>query len=377
MGPSGPCPFEEALLPAPNATEKRPTFAPADGFHAAIRRRIDDYFRLTGRRRRDCPEMYRKMAIILAWFAVSYLLLIFLADAWWQAVPLAISLGLSMAAIGFNVQHDGGHQASSNRSWVNKLAALSLDLIGGSSYVWHWKHGVLHHTYVNIAGHDDDIDLGFLARLTPHRKRLKIHRFQHWYMWALYGLVAVKWQLFDDFHNVLSGRIGSSRLPRPRGWDLTTFLAGKAVFLALAFAVPLLLHRLWVVCLFYAAVSGVTGLVLGVVFQLAHCVEQANFPLPSGDTGQMENAWAVHQVQTTVNFSRKSRLAAWLFGGLNFQIEHHLFPRICHVNYPALSRLVEETCREFGVRYAVHRSVWAGVVSHYRWLRRLGRPVST
>jgi linoleoyl-CoA desaturase len=320
--------------------------------------------------------MYRKMAIILAWFAVSYLLLVFLADTWWQAVPLAISLGLSMAAIGFNVQHDGGHQASSNHTWVNNLAALSLDLIGGSSYVWHWKHGVLHHTYVNIAGHDDDIDLGFLARLTPHRKRLKIHRFQHWYMWALYGLVAVKWQLFDDFHNVVSGRIGSSRLPRPRGWDLTTFLAGKAVFLALAFVAPLLLHRLWVVCLFYAAVSCVTGLVLGVVFQLAHCVEQADFPMPRGEAGRMENAWAVHQVQTTVNFSRKSRLAAWLFGGLNFQIEHHLFPRICHVNYPALSRLVEETCREFGVRYAVHRSLWAGVVSHYCWLRRLGRPVS-
>jgi linoleoyl-CoA desaturase len=376
MRPSGPCPSEQTHLAAPNSTDQRPTFPSADGFQAAIKRRIDDYFRQTGRRRRDCPEMYRKMAIILTWFALSYTLLVFVAYAWWQAVPLAISLGLSMAAIGFNVQHDGGHHASSDRNWVNKLAALSLDLIGGSSYVWHWKHGILHHTYVNIAGHDDDIDLGFLARLTPHRKRLKIHRFQHWYMWALYGFAAMKWQLFDDFYNIGSGRIGSSRLPRPRGWDLLTFLAGKAVFISLAFAIPLLLHRWWVVCLFYAAVSCVTGLVLGVVFQLAHCVEQADFPLPAEDTGRMENAWAVHQVQTTVNFARKSRLAAWLFGGLNFQIEHHLFPRICHVNYPALSRLVEETCREFGVRYAVHRSFWAGIVSHYRWLRRLGRPVA-
>jgi linoleoyl-CoA desaturase len=361
-------------LPPPS--EKRLTFAPGDGFHAAIRQRIDDYFRRTGRRPRDCPEMYRKMAIILTWFAVSYGLLVFVAAAWWQAVPLALALGVAMAAIGFNVQHDGGHRAVSDHPWINKLMALSLDMVGGSSYVWHWKHGVLHHTYVNILGHDDDIDLGFLARLTPHRKRLKIHRFQHWYMWALYGMVAMKWQLFDDFRNVLTGRIGTSRLPRPRGWDLVTFLMGKVVFLSLAFGVPLLLHRWWVVCLFYIGVSCVTGLVLGVVFQLAHCVGEAEFPSPQGEPARIDNAWAVHQVQTTVDFARTSRLAAWMLGGLNFQIEHHLFPRICHVNYPALSRLVEETCREFGVRYAEHKTFWGGLAAHYRWLRELGRPLS-
>lgn len=375
MGPIPLSQSDDSPPPAPNPTEKRLTFAAADGFHAAIRQRIDDYFRRTGRRQRDCPAMYRKTAIILAWFAASYGLLVFAADTWWQAVPLALALGLSMAAIGFNVQHDGGHRACSDRPWINTLMAMSLDLVGGSSYVWHWKHGVLHHTYVNIVGHDDDIDLGFLARLTPHRRRLRIHRFQHWYMWALYGMVAIKWQLFDDFHNVLRGRIGAARLPRPRGGELATFLIGKVVFFSLSFAVPLLLHRLWVVLLFYGVAACVAGVVLGVVFQLAHCVEQADFPLPHGEPARIDTAWAVHQVQTTVDFARSSRLAVWLLGGLNFQIEHHLFPRICHVNYPALSRLVEETCREFGVRYAVHRTFWAGLRSHYRWLRQLGRPV--
>jgi linoleoyl-CoA desaturase len=152
------------------------------------------------------------------------------------------------------------------------------------------------------------------------------------------------------------------------------FVAGKVCFFAIAFGVPLLFHSVWVVASFYGAATVVLGLVLSVVFQLAHCVEEAEFPLPQPDTGRIENAWAIHQVETTVDFARRSRIAAWLLGGLNFQIEHHLFPRICHVHYPAISTLVEQTCREFGVRYSEHESFWSGVASHFRWLRQMGTP---
>jgi linoleoyl-CoA desaturase len=112
---------------------------------------------------------------------------------------------------------------------------------------------------------------------------------------------------------------------------------------------------------------------LSVVFQVAHCVEEAEFPLPRAGTGLIENAWAIHQVETTVDFARRSRVAAWLLGGLNFQIEHHLFPRISHVNYPAISKVIEETCRDFGVRYVEFTSFRAGIGSHFRWLRRMGK----
>jgi linoleoyl-CoA desaturase len=352
--------------------DKRLKFAKADGFQTAVRRRVDEYFRSTGLRPQCSAPMYRKTAVVLAWLATSYVLLVFLASAWWLAIPLAISLGLAMAAVGFNIQHDGGHHAYSERSWVNRLMALTMDLVGGSSYVWRWKHAVVHHTFANITGHDDDINLAPLARLTPHQKRFAFHRFQHWYLWPLYGLFAIKWEFFDDFHNVLTGRIGAHRFPRPGGWDLLTFLGGKAVFFTLALGVPLLLHSVRVALLYYGVVSCVLGVVLGVVFQLAHCVEQAAFPLPQSKTGRMENAWAIHQVETTVDFAPRSRVAAWLLGGLNFQIEHHLFPRVCHTHYPALAPLVEQTCREFGVRYIVHDTFWSGLASHYRWLRRLG-----
>ena len=352
--------------------QSRLTFGRNNAFHKELRRRVDDYFSSSGRRRRDCPAMYLKTAIILAVFSGSYLLLVFVAAAWWQALPLAVVLGLSMAGIGFNIEHDGSHHAYSNFAWINRLTAMAMDLIGASSYVWHWKHVVVHHTYVNITGHDADIDISFFGRLTPHQKRFRFHRWQQFYLWPLYGLNVIKWHLYDDFRDVIRGRIGPARMPRPKRWELVGFAGGKVLFLTLAFGLPLLVHPLWIVLLFYGLTVSLAGVVVSVVFQLAHCVEEAEFPMPQENSDSIENAWAVHQVETTVDFARRSRVESWLLGGLNFQIEHHLFPRVCHVNYPAISNIVEQTCRDFGVRYGEHTSFRAGLSSHFRWLRRMG-----
>jgi linoleoyl-CoA desaturase len=316
--------------------------------------------------------MYVKTAIMLAGLAASYLLLVFADNNWWQGVLLAILLGFAAAGIGFNIQHDGGHRAYSDYRLVNKLMAMMLDLMGSSSYFWHWKHSVFHHTYVNVTGHDTDINLGILARMTPHQTRLAFHRWQHLYLWPLYGLLAVKLQFVDDVRRLITGRIGSHRVRRPTRWDLILLVAGKATFFAWAFGIPLLFHPVSVVLVYYGVAAVVLGVTLSVVFQVAHCVEQAAFPLPSAGTGRIEQAWAIHQAETTVDFARPSRVVAWLLGGLNFQIEHHLFPRISHVNYPAISKLVEQTCRDFGVTYTEHGSFWEGIVSHFRWLRYMG-----
>jgi linoleoyl-CoA desaturase len=353
--------------------ERKLTFARANEFQADLRQRVDDYFRSSGRRQRDCPQTYVKTAVFLVCLAALYGLLVFVAWSWWVALPLAVLLGLVAAGIGFNVQHDGGHGAVSDRPWINKVMALTLDLIGASSYFWRYKHGVFHHTYTNVPGHDTDVDLGVLGRLAPGQKRLGFHRWQHYYLWPLYGFLAIKWHLYDDFRDVILGHVGGHRVQRPKGWDLVIFLAGKAVFFSLAFGLPLLFHSFWAVLLFYAVVGVVAGVVMSVVFQLAHAVEEADFPQPL-ETGRIEKPWAIHQVETTVDFARRSRVLSWLLGGLNFQIEHHLFPHVSHVNYPAISRLVEQACREWGVRYAEHSSFWAGIASHFRWLRRMGMP---
>jgi linoleoyl-CoA desaturase len=352
-------------------------FASGNDFQHELRRRVDHYFSSTGRRMRDSPQMYLKTAIILGWFAASYVLLVFFAATWWQAVPLAISMGLSIAAVGFNIQHDGGHGACSRIPWINKLMALTMDLTGASSYLWAQKHNIIHHTYANITDHDDDINVGLLGRLSPHQRRLAVHSWQHYYMWVLYGFLPVKWLFFDDFWNLITGRIGEYRIPRPRNWDLIKLIAGKVLAFSLTFAVPLLFHPVWVVAVFYAVTTVVLGVTLSVIFQMAHCVEEASFPMPQADTGRIETAWAVHQVQTTVDFARGNRILTWLVGGLNFQIEHHLFPHICHVHYPALARIVEQACNEFGIKYVAQKSFFAGVASHFRWLRQMGMAVAT
>jgi linoleoyl-CoA desaturase len=350
----------------------KPKFESDTGFHKELKRRVDNHFESTGLPRCDRPRVYVKTAVILAWFGATYALLVFWAHTWWQGVPLAASLALAIAGIGFAIQHDANHGAYSRRESVNRLMGFTLDLLGASSYVWHWKHNIFHHTYTNLSGADEDIDIGFLGRLSPVQPRRRIHRLQQFYLWLLYGFLLVKWQFRDDFQNVFQGRIGRHRIPRPRGWALVMLGVGKVAFLGWAFFVPMLLHRWWVVLLFYGGTSFAVGIILSVVFQIAHCGTEASFPTvsPSGDVAR---SWAVHEVESTVDFARRNPTLTWYLGGLNYQIEHHLFPKICHVNYPQLAPIVQALCAEFGVRYQAYDGFGPAVSAHWRWLQQMGR----
>jgi len=343
-------------------------------FENDVRRRVGEYFEKMGRSGKGSPKMYLKTGIILTSFVCFYLLLVFWATNLCQGLVLSILLGLSVAGIGFNVAHDGGHGAFSKTAWVNKLMAATMDLVGVSSYVWFWKHAVIHHRYVNITGYDTDIDVGVLGRLSPHSPRLPFHRWQHFYLWPLYGFLAAKMEFVDDFKRVISGRIGGHGFPRPVGRGLVIFVAGKAVFFSWVFGVPLVFHSLGAVLLFYCVGVAVLGIALSVIFQLPHCMAQADFPVPDETTGRMKNPWAVHQARVTLDFARANRIVGWILGGLNFHLEHHLFPTICHIHYPAITKIVEATCRDHGVKYSEHPTFWSGVVSHYRWLKLMGTP---
>jgi linoleoyl-CoA desaturase len=356
------------------AHDKPLKFSGDNTFHQELRRRVDADFVRRGCRQRDSARMYLKAAIILGVFVLAYVALVFFATSIWQAALLSILLGVATAGIGFNIMHDGGHQAWSERRWINRLLAMTVDVIGGSSYVWQWKHGRFHHTWVNVAGHDSDIDLGFLARLSPLQRRRSWHRWQHFYLWLLYGVVVIRWHFYDDFRDVITGTIGRRPFARPRGADLAVFVFGKLAFVTLAFGVPLLFHPIGTVLIFYAVTACVAGVLLALVFQMAHVVEAAAFPAPNAGSTQMDTPWAIHQIETTVNFARSNRVLGWMIGGLNFQVEHHLFPRISHVHYPAVARVVKDACREFGVSYLEQPTFGAAIASHYRWLRHLGLP---
>ena len=357
----------------PEKRTARIKFADCEGFHRELRARVKSFFANDENNARDVPGMYLKSFVILAWTFASYLLM-FWFTAWWQIVLLSGSLGLAMAAVGFNIQHDGGHSAYSERRWINRVMAYTMDLIGASSYVWKHRHNIIHHTYTNITGHDGDVDLGFLGRLTPHQPRLSFHRFQHFYLWPLYGFVTAKWHLMDDFNSVRRGKIGETSFPRPKGKDLVYFLGGKALFFSLAFFIPMIWFPWYIVAGVYFLATFLQGIVMSMVFQLAHVIEHAEFPMPEGDSMRMEAAWAVHQVQTTVNFAMDNRVVCWYTGGLNYQIEHHLFPHVCHLNYPKLSKVVASVCDEYGVEYNTYKTVSGAVAAHYRWLKEMGQP---
>jgi linoleoyl-CoA desaturase len=357
-----------------SGTPPRVRFARDDGFHAAVKRRAAEHFEATGRARWGEGAMHAKTCVILGWFAGSYaLLLLWGGTSAWLAVALTLSVALATAGIGFSVMHDANHGAYSRSARVNRAWGLALDFVGGSSYLWRFKHNVQHHTYANVDGMDADVDAGPFLRLAGSQRLRCFHRWQHVYGWLLYGVLAVKWWFVDDVLDLVRGRIGQLPFPRPRGRELVAVLAGKAVFLTWALVVPVLVFRSgWPVVLFLFG-SLTLGVVLATVFQLAHAVPEAEFHAAASGDQRMPTGWAEHQVRATVDFAPSNRLLGWYVGGLNFQIEHHLLPDVCHVHYPALAGIVEATCGAHGIPYRTQPTLRAALAAHYRFLRTLGR----
>ncbi len=347
-------------------------FSPGS-FQAALRRRVEHHLAPTGAGGFDDPRLYAKAVLILGWFVVSYVLLVFVATSWTAALLLSLSLGFAGAGIGFNLMHDGSHGACSRHPWINRAMALSLELLGGSSYIWKWKHNVVHHTYPNLGGVDDDLEIGPWVRIAPHQPQRAIHRYQQFYMWMLFGLLPFKWYLLD-IRNYRRGHVGRQRFPKDDKTERAVFVAGKILLPVWALVIPLTRHSPLIVLLFTFTSLFTIGFVLSVTFLLAHCVEDAQCAsLP--ESRRVASEWAVHQVETAVDFAPRNSLLSWYLGGLNFQIEHHLFPHLSHVHYPKIAPIVREVCNEFGVRYSVSPTFGSAISAHFRWLRLMGRPV--
>jgi linoleoyl-CoA desaturase len=183
--------------------------------------------------------------------------------------------------------------------------------------------------------------------------------------------MVVRWQTAADLAALRRGSIGHSALRRPRGWDLAGLAVGKVLFIGWALVVPALVYPWWVVLAGYAAFTMIMGLVTATIFQLAHCVEEADFVAPA-DIAARRPTWAVHEVETTVDFCPRNRVLTWLLGGLNYQIEHHLFPRVPHTHYPKIAEIVRRNCELHGVRYSCQPTFRAALRSHQRHLRALG-----
>jgi linoleoyl-CoA desaturase len=347
-------------------------FTGGGSFYQELRAKVKEHTSDPRKARRAQRQLHMKSGVVVAWAAASWALMVFVASSWWLGVIFAVSLGLAMAGIAFNLTHDANHGAYPGSRWLGRNMRWTLDLLGASSYVWRIKHNVVHHTYTNISGADGDIEQLPFLRLAPDQPQRWYVRFQHFYAWPLYGLFAVKWQIFGDITQLKIGNIEGTPLPWPKGKELVGFWLGKVAFLGWTIGIPLFFHSPWYVILVFMVSSFVLAFTLAVTFQLAHAVDEATFTTMDQMAAAGSTEWARHQVETTVDFAPNNKFLAWYMGGLNYQIEHHLFSKVCHTHYPSLAPMVREACEKHGVRYVAHRTLWSAVKSHARWLKRMG-----
>jgi len=342
-------------------------------FHAELKRRISAYFEEVGKSTTGNYSLFLKAVLLMLGFVVVYIHLVFFTPAViWQILE-SVLLGGIVAAIGFNVMHDGAHGSFSKYKWVNSLAAFSLNILGGNSFMWNMKHNVIHHAYTNVDGMDDDIDVQPWLRLSSTQKKYRLHKYQHIYFWFLYSLLYILWIFLFDYKKYFSGKIGNMPLKKMKLSDHLVFWSFKMFHYFLFIGLPIYKvgFSSWLISFFIFTL--VAGFVLSLVFQLAHTVEHTSFPMPDVVTGKMEDEWAIHQIKTTANFATRSKLVSWLVGGLNFQIEHHLFPKISHIHYPAISKIIKQACVEYGLVYIEYPRVHHAVASHVAYLKQMGR----
>jgi linoleoyl-CoA desaturase len=343
-------------------------------FFNTLKQRVNDYFDQNNIKPTGNFKLYSKTVILITTLVAFYSWLVFFTpESNWLSVIICIVMGVNVAAIGFNVMHDGAHGSYSSRKWVNTFMGFSLNILGGNVYIWSQKHNINHHSYTNVEGMDDDIDIKPFIRVHADQKKMWYHQFQHYYGLLLYGLTYLFWVFLNDFNKYFSGKIAEHT--KMRKMDLPehfNFWISKALYVFFFIVLPFFFVGIMSTIFGYLIMAFSAGIVISIVFQLAHVVENTEFVTPQGDSMKIETEWAKHQINTTVNFATRSKSMSWLLGGLNFQVEHHLFPKISHVHYPEINKIVKQTCQEFGVMYKEFPTVFAAIRSHLSHLRNAG-----
>lgn len=345
-------------------------------FLPTLKERVEQYFTKKGISRNANGFMVFKTIFFISIMLALYVLILTGIFPLYLQLIVAMLLGMSMSFIGFNVCHDALHGSYSSNKKVNKALGFIFNIIGANTYVWNITHNIVHHSYTNIAGHDEDIEIApGLIRVSETDKLNKLQRYQHIYAFFLYGLTTISWFFRKDYLKFFQKKIGESHTNKHPKIEYFNLFFYKLLYYSLFIFIPLLILNItwWQFLIGFLAMNVAEGLVLGLVFQLAHVVENTEIRYPT-ENNNIEEAWAVHQLITTANFAPKSKFAAFICGGLNFQVEHHLFPKICHVHYRHISDIVKKTAAEYNLPYNVNRTFLIALRSHYYFLKKLGRP---
>jgi len=350
-----------------------------DAFSKELSRRVEEFLASNNINKYGRWNIFTKTPILFAVYFIPYILVLTgVFESFWFVLLAGALMGLGMAFIGLAVMHDAVHGAYARSGWVNKLMGYSMEMLGGSSLTWKIQHNVLHHSFTNVHGLDEDINPPPFLRFTPDAPKKKIHRYQAAFAWFFYGLMTLMWVTTKNFTelkryremNLLQAQNTTYRR------EIIKLIIGKIAYLFYLIAIPLIFTNViwWHWILAFVILHFVCGLVLAFVFQCAHVVPETEFiTAASHEVENPDNSWAAHQLATTANFENWNRVLTWLVGGLNHQIEHHLFPEISHVHYPKISKIVRQTAEEFGHSYNYHPTFAGAIVSHLKLLNRLGR----
>ncbi len=343
-------------------------------FFSVLKQRVDEYFAQQGVSKHANFAMVVKSIILVLGYVLPFVALLLLNPSTPILFLLFFVMGICLAGIGMSVMHDANHGAYSSNPTINYVMGHTLNIVGGSVFNWKLQHNILHHTYTNITHIDEDIEDRLLLKFSPHTKVKWFHKFQWMYALLFYGLLTFYWVLAKDlvqFYQFTKSGVNPNT-PTQNVWTLAKIIALKAIYFFVMLAVPVIWFGLSFSVLLWGFLfmHFIAGTILTVVFQLAHTLEQTSHPLPVN--GVIENDWAIHQLNTTVNFSRKNKVLSWYVGGLNFQVEHHLFPRISHVHYPAISEIVKHTAAEFNIPYLENPTFASALKSHFNFMHRIG-----
>ncbi len=345
-------------------------------FSKTLRSRVNAYFKTHTKSRNANAAMVFKTVCMLSLFFIP---LFTLASGTVTSVGMLFTLyilsGLGMAGIGMGVMHDAIHGSYSKNKKTNTLLGYTFNMIGANATIWKIQHNVLHHTYTNIDEADDDLNAPFFLRFSPHAKHYWVHQYQHIYIWFFYGISTLSWITTKDFVRLKRYKeMGFLDKKNQYKKTLLSMIAWKLLYYSYAIVLPMILlpHAWWLILLAFLSMHFVTGILVSIVFQIAHIMPTNEFPLPDTQ-GMVQNNWYRHQFETTSNFSPNSTLLFWLIGGLNYQVEHHVLPDVCHIHYKNLTKIVSDTAREYGMPYHVKKSIAHAIYDHTKMLKMLGK----
>lgn len=346
-------------------------------FFQTLHKRVDNYFKTNEISKNGNSTMVIKTFAMFALYFVPYFLFIFNV---FSSIPillfLCVVMGFGVAGIGLSVMHDANHGSYSRNKKVNKILSHSISLIGGHALNWQLQHNTLHHTFTNIEGHDEDIDAKGIMRFSPHSPYKKAYRYQFIYAWFFYGLMTISWVISKDFVKLKKYEKMGLLKTKNKTYrsELIKLIGLKLFYYTYMLVIPMLLMKIswWQILIGFFIIHYTGGLLLALVFQPAHVIGDLKYPLPDS-SGNMENDWAVHQLYTTSNFAPNNRILSWYVGGLNYQVEHHLFPSICHIHYKKIAPIVQQTAAEFNYPYYSKKTFIGAISAHTRMLFELGK----